>query len=61
MIRPKCVDLLASGFVVYARIVTIENPYLEATVRIQDDRDHHVASTGPYTIIRHPGNIPGNF
>ncbi|MCW4050188.1 MAG: hypothetical protein NWE89_10695, partial [Candidatus Bathyarchaeota archaeon] len=25
----------------------IENPYFEPTVRIQDDRDHHVVTTGP--------------
>ncbi len=37
----------------------IENPYFEATVRIQDDRDHHVVTTGPYAIIRHPGYLSG--
>ena len=24
-------------------------------VRIQEDRDHKVISTGPYSIVRHPG------
>lgn len=30
------------------------NPFLATTVRIQNDRDHRVASTGPYRIVRHP-------
>lgn len=37
----------------------IENPYFEATVRIQDERGHHVVTTGPYAIIRHPGYLSG--
>ena len=37
----------------------IENPYFEPTVRIQDERDHHVVSTGPYAIVRHPGYLSG--
>ena len=37
----------------------IENPYFEPTVRIQDDRDHYVVTTGPYAIIRHPGYLSG--
>ena len=38
------------------------NPFFEKTVRIQTDRGHHVADTGPYRIVRHPGyssNIVG--
>jgi protein-S-isoprenylcysteine O-methyltransferase Ste14 len=35
------------------------NPFFEQTVRIQSDRDHHVISTGPYGIIRHPGYLSG--
>ena len=30
------------------------NPYLEQTVRIQEDRAHKVVETGPYGIVRHP-------
>lgn len=30
------------------------NTYLAATVRIQDERGHHVVSDGPYAMIRHP-------
>jgi protein-S-isoprenylcysteine O-methyltransferase Ste14 len=31
------------------------NTHFEATVRIQDDRQHQVCTAGPYRIIRHPG------
>jgi protein-S-isoprenylcysteine O-methyltransferase Ste14 len=30
------------------------NTYLSTVVRIQDDRDHQVATTGPYQYVRHP-------
>jgi protein-S-isoprenylcysteine O-methyltransferase Ste14 len=30
------------------------NEYLSARIRIQGDRSHHVADTGPYALIRHP-------
>jgi len=32
----------------------IVNPYLETTVRIQQERGHQVVKTGPYAVIRHP-------
>ena len=31
-----------------------ENPFLERTVRIQEERAHHVITTGPYRLVRHP-------
>lgn len=31
------------------------NPFFATVVRIQDDRDHSVVSSGPYALIRHPG------
>jgi len=31
------------------------NPFFSTFVRIQDDRDHTVISSGPYALIRHPG------
>lgn len=31
------------------------NPFFATTVRIQDDRGHQVANSGPYKIVRHPG------
>lgn len=30
------------------------NPYLEKTVRIQEERGHQVITTGPYRFVRHP-------
>jgi protein-S-isoprenylcysteine O-methyltransferase Ste14 len=31
-----------------------ENAYVTPTVRIQEERDHAVVSTGPYQYVRHP-------
>ena len=31
------------------------NPYFELTVRIQEERNHKVITSGPYKLIRHPG------
>ena len=33
----------------------IENRFFSGVVRIQTDRGHHVVTTGPYRIVRHPG------
>ena len=33
----------------------IENRFFSGVVRIQTDRGHHVVTTGPYQIVRHPG------
>ncbi|OHB79717.1 MAG: hypothetical protein A2W31_08780 [Planctomycetes bacterium RBG_16_64_10] len=30
------------------------NPFLEKTVRVQAERGHHVVTTGPYSVVRHP-------
>ncbi len=30
------------------------NPYLETTVRIQDERGHLAVTSGPYRLVRHP-------
>lgn len=35
----------------------IVNTYFEATVRIQNDRDHKVITAGPYKMVRHPGYV----
>ena len=32
----------------------LSNPFLSTIVRIQDDRGHRVATTGPYRFVRHP-------
>lgn len=34
-----------------------ENHFFSAVVRIQTDRGHTVCTTGPYRIVRHPGNL----
>jgi protein-S-isoprenylcysteine O-methyltransferase Ste14 len=31
------------------------NPFFATFVRVQEDRDHSVVSSGPYALIRHPG------
>jgi len=35
----------------------VENKFFETTVRIQNEKDHRVVSTGPYAIVRHPGYV----
>lgn len=35
------------------------NQFFSSHVRIQTDRGHHVISTGPYAIVRHPAYITG--
>jgi len=34
--------------------VTRENTYLSQVVKIDKQRDHHVITTGPYSLVRHP-------
>lgn len=45
--------LIVLSFVTMGRVL-LENTFLTAAVRIQTERGHHVISTGPYAIIRHP-------
>ncbi len=33
-----------------------ENRFFSSVVRVQRDRGHTVCSTGPYRVVRHPGN-----
>jgi len=33
----------------------LENEFFSGVVRIQHDRGHHVVSSGPYRLVRHPG------
>lgn len=46
--------LLAAVFGGWAMIV---NKHFEATVRIQNDRNHIVITEGPYGLVRHPGYL----
>ena len=48
--------ILGAILITWAMIV---NRYFESTVRIQEDRDHEVVSTGPYKFVRHPGYLSG--
>ena len=48
--------LIGYGFSSWA---LIENRFFSGTVRIQTERGHHVVSTGPYKIMRHPGYAGG--
>ena len=40
------------GFATWA---ALSNPFFATVVRIQDDRNHSVVSSGPYALVRHPG------
>lgn len=44
---------LSQLFVLWAMA---NNPFFALTVRIQDDRGHTVINSGPYRLVRHPGN-----
>jgi len=35
----------------------VHNPHFERVVRIQHEREHRVARTGPYSHVRHPGYL----
>lgn len=48
--------LLVFGFgYVFASWAVFCNPFFATFVRIQDDRDHSVVSSGAYALVRHPG------
>ena len=40
------------GFATWA---VLSNPFFATVVRIQDDRNHSVVSSGAYALVRHPG------
>jgi protein-S-isoprenylcysteine O-methyltransferase Ste14 len=43
--------LLSMAFIMW---VFRENSFAAPVVRVQAERGHHVISTGPYAIVRHP-------
>jgi protein-S-isoprenylcysteine O-methyltransferase Ste14 len=55
--------VVATGVIVSAMGISITlaamlaNRYFSPVVRIQDDRGHEVADTGPYGRVRHPGYV----
>jgi protein-S-isoprenylcysteine O-methyltransferase Ste14 len=48
------VAVLGYALVVWA---TASNPFFSQIVRIQEERGHTVATSGPYQFVRHPGNL----
>jgi protein-S-isoprenylcysteine O-methyltransferase Ste14 len=50
------IALYAFAFLI-AQWAMVENRFFEGTMRIQEDREHIVITTGPYRIVRHPGYV----
>lgn len=48
--------VLIASFVLLTWSMAV-NRHFEGTVRIQENRDHHVVSSGPYRYVRHPGYV----
>jgi protein-S-isoprenylcysteine O-methyltransferase Ste14 len=48
--------LVVTGYV-FGSYVLVANRYFSCNVRIQNDRDHRVVSSGPYRWVRHPGYL----
>lgn len=44
---------MSLGFIIIF-LVMKENTFLSKAVEIQEDRDHKVITTGPYSVVRHP-------
>jgi protein-S-isoprenylcysteine O-methyltransferase Ste14 len=45
------------GYDVVVVWAMIANAYFTAIIRIQEDRQHTVATGGPYRFVRHPGYV----
>lgn len=45
------------GYVVLVLWAMVANAYFTTVVRIQTERQHTVATTGPYRFVRHPGYV----
>lgn len=56
---PLPANLIAIIMIIFGYILgswaLLENRFFSGVVRIQQDRGHHVISSGPYHFIRHPG------
>lgn len=46
--------VITAGYVL-ASYALVENRFFSGMVRIQTDRDHRVVTSGPYSLVRHPG------
>ena len=55
---PLWVEAVGFGLFVAYFVLNVwaaaSNPFLSAAARIQEDREHHVVTTGPYRLVRHP-------
>jgi protein-S-isoprenylcysteine O-methyltransferase Ste14 len=50
------VVLMLSGQIIFA-VAKRQNAFFSSTVRIQNERGHHVCDTGLYRYVRHPGYL----
>lgn len=55
-VRLTGLALFVAGYLL-GSYALIENRFFSVTVRVQDDRGHHVVSSGPYRWMRHPGYL----
>lgn len=52
----RCVGLAGYwGGMAFAAWALVTNRFFSPVVRIQSERGHHIITTGPYAIVRHPG------
>ncbi len=62
-VSPPSAQMAALAVFVLGSFVTTwamaSNRFFSSTVRIQNDRGHHVAAAGPYRYVRHPGYTGG--
>lgn len=56
---PPILQILGLGLFILGYVILIRagisNKFFSGVIRIQNDRGHHVVTTGPYQYIRHPG------
>lgn len=48
---------LAFGCQMFVLWAMSSNPFFSTTVRLQTERSHTVTSSGPYSLVRHPGYL----
>jgi protein-S-isoprenylcysteine O-methyltransferase Ste14 len=62
---PLFVKVVGGLFLIPSAILFLrsymDNPYLSGLVRIQEERKHHVVTTGVYGIVRHPMYLGAAF
>lgn len=55
-IRLASLVCVALGYLLFGWAMA-SNPFFSGVVRIQEERGHSVATTGPYRYVRHPGYV----